>query len=364
MLKQRFNWLVNLVMLPTAIWVAATGIIAELFDINDFVLHKYPAFGLAVLLAIHFLLRLPQWLSGTWRLLTGWRPRPAGSTAPPVKAAAIPADLTRRNVLLWLGSALGGFLVGNFLAPTRRTTLPTDEDIGVVYHHWSKPGNVSLISTVIDWGTQPPLFKEYADAPKITLPSVTPRDGMSVEQAIVRRRSVRDYVGELTLDELNRLLFYSTGINDLRWGSGLRAAPSSGAQYPIETYLVVNYVAGLAQGIYHYNVRDHALEQIRVGDFRQTITDAALGQEFFGKAGVVFALTGIFQRARWRYQDRTYRYVMLEAGHIGQNIYLEAVAQGLGACAVGAFWDDEVNRLLGVDGKTEATLYLLTVGAM
>jgi len=359
MLKQRFNWLVNLVMLPTAIWVAATGLIAELFDINDFVLHKYPAFGLAVLLAIHIWLRLTQWLSGTRRL---FQFHPTATRQPVTATAPAPASITRRNVLLWLGSALGGFLVGNFLAPTRRTTLPTDEDIGVVYHHWSKPGNVSLISTVIDWGTQPPLFKEYADAPKITLPSVTPRDGMSVEQAIVRRRSIRDYAGELTLDELNRLLFYSTGINDLRWGSGLRAAPSAGAQYPIETYLVVNHVTDLAQGIYHYNVRDHALEQIRVGDFRQTITDAALGQEFFGKAGVVFALTGIFQRARWRYQDRTYRYVMLEAGHIGQNIYLEAVAQGLGACAVGAFWDDEVNRLLGVDGKTEAALYLLTVG--
>ncbi len=360
MLKQRFNWLVNLVMLPTAIWVAATGIIAELFDINDFVLHKYPAFVLAGLLAIHFLLRLQPWFTGTRRLFSF---SSRNTTTPqPKPSAAVSASITRRNVLIWLVSAIGGFLAGNFLAPTRRANLPTDEDIGVVYHHWSKPGNVSLISTMIDWGTQPPLFKEYADAPKITLPSVPPRDGMSVEQAIVRRRSVRDYVGELTLEELNRLLFYSTGINDLRWGSGLRAAPSAGAQYPIETYLIVNYVAGLAQGIYHYNIRAHALEQIRVGDFRQTIADAALGQEFFAKAGVVIALTGIFQRARWRYQDRTYRYVMLEAGHIGQNIYLEAVAQGLGACAVGAFWDNDVNRLLGVDGKTEAALYLLTVG--
>lgn len=360
MFKQRFNWLVNLVMLPTAIWVAVTGIIAELFDINDFVLHKYPAFVLGILLAIHFWLRLSPWISGTRRLFSFQSsPTRAIKTSTP----SVPANVTRRNVLIGLVSLIAGFLAGNFLAPTRRANLPTDEDIGVVYHHWSKPGNVSLISTMIDWGTQPPLFKEYTDAPKVALPAVPPRDGMSVEQAIMRRRSVRDYVGELTLEELNRLLFYSTGINDLRWGSGLRAAPSSGAQYPIETYLVVNYVAGLTQGIYHYNIRDHALEQIRAGDFRQAIADAALGQEFFAKAGVVFVLTGIFQRARWRYQDRTYRYVMLEAGHIGQNIYLSAVAQGLGACAVGAFWDDDVNRLLGVDGKTEATLYLLTVGA-
>lgn len=363
MVKQKFNWFVNLVMLPAAIWVSATGVVAELFDINDFVLHKYPAFGLAVLLAIHFFLRLTQWLSGTRRLFTLRTAHQASSTAP-AKISAMPASVTRRNVLIWLGSAIAGFFTGNFLAPTRQASLPTDEDIGVVYHHWSKPGNVSLISAAIDWGTQPPLFKEYFDVPKIALPVVTPRSAISVEQAILQRRSVRDYAGELTLDELNRLLFFSTGINDTRWGSGLRSTPSSGAQYPVETYLVINAVEGVARGIYHYNIRDHALEQMRAGDFRQSITDAALGQEFFGKAGAVFVLTGIFQRARWRYQDRTYRYVMLEAGHIGQNIYLEAVAQGLGACAVGAFWDDDVNRLIQVDGKQEATLYLLTVGRM
>lgn len=360
MFKQKFNWFVNLAMLPTAIWVAATGVVAELFDINDFVLHKYPAFVLAGLLAIHILLRLTPWINGTRRLfsfqLSRAMPAPLRTDAP------TPVNITRRNVLVWLGSAVGGFIAGNFLAPTRWSTLPTNEDIGDVYHRWSKPGNVSLISTALNWGTQPPLFKEYPSAERIALPSITRRDGMSVEQAIARRRSVRDYAGNLSLDELGRLLYYSVGITDTQWGSGLRAAPSSGAQYPIETYLVVNYVTDLAQGVYHYNVREHALNRLQTGDFRQAITDHALGQEFFAKAGVVFALTGIFQRARWRYQDRTYRYVMLEAGHIGQNIYLMAVAQGLGACAVGAFWDDEINRLLGVDGTHEAVLYLLTVG--
>lgn len=364
MFKQKFNWLVNLVMLPTAIWVSATGIVAELFDINDFVLHKYPAFGLAVLLAIHFFLRLTQWLSGTRRLFTVRSTHPFKSPSP-ATAPPVPARVTRRNVLIWLGSAMGGFLIGNFLAPTRRANLPTDEDIGVVYHHWSKPGNVSLISAVIDWGTQPPVFKEYPGVAKIPLPPIVRRDSMAIEQAIAQRRSVRDYADRaLQLDELNRLLHYTTGINDSRWGSGLRSTPSSGALYPVETYLVIHAVEGVARGIYHYNVRDHALEQMRAGDFRQSITDAALGQEFFGKAGVVFVLTGVFQRARWKYQDRAYRYTMLEAGHIGQNIYLVATALGLGACAVGAFWDNEVNQLIQVDGKQEATLYLLTVGRM
>jgi SagB-type dehydrogenase family enzyme len=362
MFKQRLNWFLNFAMLPLAVWVTATGIIAELFDINDFVLHKYPGYALAVALALHFWLRLQPWLTGTRRLFT-WRSPRTEKTPTPKTAAPVTEGITRRNFLLWVSSAIGGFLAGNFFAPTKFANLPNNEDIGVVYHHWSKPGNVSLISAAIDWGTQPPLFKDYPSTDKIELPAIA-HHATPVEQTIARRRSVREYSARpLTLAQLNRLLFYTTGINDTRWGSGLRAAPSSGALYPVETYLFIHAVENVTPGIYHYNIRDHALEQMHAGDYRQKIADAALGQEFFAQAGVVFALTGIFQRARFKYQDRTYRYVMLEAGHIGQNIYLEATTLGLGACAIGAFWDDDVNRLLEIDGKQEATLYLLTVGA-
>lgn len=363
MFEQKFNGLVNLLMLPLAIWVAATGVIAELFDINDFVLHKYPAFALAMLIGIHFILRLTQWISGSRRLFSFQSPRPLASRQPKVTSPITPAGVTRRNVLIWLGSAVGGFIAGNFLAPTRWTALPTDDDIGEVYHQWSKPGNVSFVRTALNWGAQPPLFKEYADAEKLTLPPIVRHAGISLEQAMARRRSVRDYTDvPLGIAELGRLLHYSTGINDTRWGSGLRSAPSAGAQYPIETYLVVHNVTALTPGIYHYRVRDHGLDRLRAGDFRQPIIDAALGQEFFGKANVVFVLSAISQRTRWRYQERSYRYVMLEAGHIGQNIYLTVAGMGLGACAVGAFWDDDVNRLIQVDGKHEAVVYLLTVG--
>ncbi|MBI5033844.1 MAG: SagB/ThcOx family dehydrogenase [Chloroflexi bacterium] len=363
MVKQRFNWSLNLLMLPLATWVTVTGIIAELFDINDFVLHKYPGYVLAVALGVHFLLKLKPWLQGTRRLFSF--PFRHAAMLQQSKTQTLPTSegITRRNILVWLGSAVGGFIAGNFLAPTRFTSLPTDEDIGVVYHHWSKPGNVSLLSSAINWGTQPAIFKDYPESKKIALAKLVPRDGMSVEQAIGTRRSVREYAQRpLTQDEVNRLMYYTNGITDTRWGSGLRASPSSGALYPVEMYLFVHAVEGVPQGIYHYNVRDHALEQMQAGDFRKPIADAALGQEFFGEAGIVVALTGIFQRARFKYQDRTYRYVMLEAGHLGQNIYLMAMNLGLGACAVGAFWDDDVNRLLGVDGKQEAVLYLLTVG--
>jgi SagB-type dehydrogenase family enzyme len=89
---------------------------------------------------------------------------------------------------------------------------------------------------------------------------------------------------------------------------------------------------------------------------------AGLGQGFLGQANVCFILSAIFQRTRWRYRERTYRYVLLEAGHIGQNLYLAATSMGLGACAVGAFLDDDLNDLLGLDGREEAVVYLLAVG--
>lgn len=360
--KREFNSILNLLLLPTALWVAAIGVIAELWDINDFVYHKYPAFVLAVLVSSHFLLKLPQWWAGT-RALFRIQPRRESDTRPHV---AVPraeprGGLTRRDVLSWAIGAVGGFVAGNILAPAR--ALPFGEDIGDVYHQWSKPGYVSLLWTAVSWGTQPPPFKDYPNAEKIALPKVSRREGMSLEAAIARRRSVRDYAdGALSLEELARLLYYSIGINDTRWGIGLRAAPSAGAQYPIETYAVAHAVTGLSSGIYHYNVRDHLLERVRGGDFRQAIMDYGLAQEFLARANVVLALTAIFQHTRWRYQERTYRYVMLEAGHIAQNLYLMGTALGLGVCAVGAFWDDEVNRLLEVDGKEEAVLYLLAVG--
>jgi SagB-type dehydrogenase family enzyme len=92
------------------------------------------------------------------------------------------------------------------------------------------------------------------------------------------------------------------------------------------------------------------------------VTEAGLYQEFLGAANVCFVLSAIFQRARWKYRKRAYRYVLLEAGHIAQNLYLEATSLGLGACAVGAFMDGSLNDLLGLDGVEEAALYIISVG--
>ena len=118
----------------------------------------------------------------------------------------------------------------------------------------------------------------------------------------------------------------------------------------------------MRDGVYHYALREHALELLRAGDHRSEVVEQALQQEFLGECGAVLFLTQILQRMRPKYQDRSYRYGLLEAGHIGENAYLAATSDGLGACGVGAFMDNEINAMLGVDGVEEAVVYMLAVG--
>ena len=185
--------------------------------------------------------------------------------------------------------------------------------------------------------------------------------GLTVEKAIANRRSQRDFTGEtMSLAELSHLLHYSSGITDKR--QGLRAAPSAGATYPIEVYAIVNDVERLAKGIYHYLIESHELELLREGDFRNDMSRAALQERMFNQANVIVALSAVFQRTERQYRERAQRYIGFEAGHIAQNTYLVATSLGLGACAIGAFYDDEFNRLLGLDGQNESVLYLLAVG--
>jgi len=273
------------------------------------------------------------------------------------------ARIARREVVSAALSAVGGFLLG-WWAPRARPApeLPTS-DIGAFYHEWSKPSFTGLLRASLSWGRRPSQYKAYPNAKSFSLPRGPYPSGLSVEEAIARRRSIRDFSSRpMSLEQLSQLLFSASGITEVR--HSFRAAPSAGALYPIELYPIVNNVAELERGIYHYVVREHQLELVRQGDFRQEATRHALGQEMVGEASLALAMTAIFQRTRWRYAERTYRYVLLEAGHIAQNVYLSAVSQGLGCCAIGAFYDDDFNRLLGVDGKEEAILYLLAVGTI
>ena len=186
---------------------------------------------------------------------------------------------------------------------------------------------------------------------------------MVLEDAIKKRRSVREYSSRpLELNQVSQILFAAQGLTGSLHGRPVRAAPSAGALYPVEVYVIVNNVEGLQKGIYHYSVLDHALELIKVGDFRNAITSAGLKQEMLGDSGVTFVLSAIFDRTRHKYGERGIRYVYMEGGHISQNISLQAVSLGLGSVSVGAFLDHKINELIGLDGRREAAIYLHSVG--
>jgi SagB-type dehydrogenase family enzyme len=357
MRRKDLAYLVVAAMLVSGLYVAATGVVAGLFGLHQFVFHSYAGYLCAGLTLLHLVL---NWRRMTAYVATLFACASAGER--PVEQEQRPAPAVgRRQMLIAALSAAGGFLVG-FLVPDRRSELPEEAtDIGALYHEWSTPGH-ALDLPVPDWGGRPPRYKTYPDAERIALPNPVGFRELSVEEALETRRSVRDYVDRpLSLEALSRLLHAAQGITEQRLG--FRAAPSAGALYPIELYVVIHRVSGLASGTYHYAVQEHALEALQPGDFRGRVTQAGLYQQFLGQANVCFLLSAVFQRTRWKYRERAYRYVLLEAGHVGQNLYLAATSMGLGACAVGAFLDSQLNDLLGLDGAAEGVLYVVSVGA-
>jgi SagB-type dehydrogenase family enzyme len=162
--------------------------------------------------------------------------------------------------------------------------------------------------------------------------------------------------------DLAFLLWASTGIQRIEHGYEFRTVPSAGALYPIETYIAANNVEELKEGIYHYNIENHLLEEIKLGNFGGDLAHAALGQKMCATASVVFIWTAIFGRSKWKYSQRTYRYIYLDAGHIAQNLALAAANISCGSCHVGAFFDDEINSIVDVDGTNESSICLSVVG--
>jgi len=220
------------------------------------------------------------------------------------------------------------------------------------------------------WGAKPALYKEYPQAKKIKLPSPreacsNPWQAMSLEAALKHRRSVRDFEDKpISLVQLSYLLWASTGIQRIEGDYEFRTAPSAGALYPIETYVIANNVSKLERGVYHYSVRGHKLDELRRGDLRREITQAALGQDMCATAAAVFVWSAVFERCKWKYGQRAYRYVYLDAGHIAENLSLAAVSLNLGSCEIGALFDDEVNAILGIDGEQESTILMAVVGIL
>lgn len=193
----------------------------------------------------------------------------------------------------------------------------------------------------------------------IHLPQPRVPSEFSLEKALRVRRSVREFQPEpVTLADVAQLVWAAQGITG---AEGQRTAPSAGALYPLEVYLVAGRVNELATGVYRYAPQTHQLVPVAEGDKRDRLAAAALDQQWVREAPVTIVLAGVFERTTKKYGARGHRYVYMEAGHAAQNVHLQACALGLGSVAVGAFEDDAVKKLLGLRVE-EQPLYLVPVG--
>jgi len=215
---------------------------------------------------------------------------------------------------------------------------------------------------------QPPL--ELPPAPGLPVldlprPETLRVPSLDLRVAIESRRSIRTYIrSPISFEELSFLLWSTQGVQHIQHGQWtLRTVPSAGARHAFETYLMVNDVERLEPGLYRYLALTHQLQQIDIDPtLPHRITGACFGQPFILRSGVVFLWTAIPYRMTWRYGERGYRDLHLDAGHVCQNLYLAAEAVGCGVCAIAAFDDDIMNGLLGINGTDQFLIYLATAG--
>ena len=208
----------------------------------------------------------------------------------------------------------------------------------------------------------PPTAATIIDLPQPECLEIPPAD---LRTAIERRRSIRSYAHEpLALEELSFLLWCTQGVQQVQGDQiTLRTVPSAGARHAFETYLLINNVEGLEPGVYRYLALTHRLQLVDPDPtVAHRITSACLDQQFILRSGVTFIWTAVPYRMTWRYGERGYRDLHLDAGHVCQNLYLAAEAVDCGVCAVAAFDDDLMNAILGINGSDQFVIYLATVG--
>jgi SagB-type dehydrogenase family enzyme len=193
----------------------------------------------------------------------------------------------------------------------------------------------------------------------VALPKPAEAGEMSLEQSLSRRRSVREYGdAAIELSEISQLLWAAQGITDPQ---GYRTAPSAGALYPLELYVVAGRVQGLAAGVYHYEPENHHLVKTAGNDQRKRLARAALSQSWVGEAAAVVVFAAVYERTTRKYGERGIRYVHMETGHAAENLFLQAAALHLATVVVGAFDDDEVARVLHLPAPVRP-LMLMPVG--
>ena len=215
----------------------------------------------------------------------------------------------------------------------------------------------ALVASIVIFGVSgAALAKEGAMKKSVViieLPKPVLKGSMSIEEAIQKRRSTRRYSDKsLTEEQISQLLWAAQGITDRR---GLRAAPSAGALYPLEVYVV------MASGVFHYIPKGHKLEMISGSDIRKKLAQVSWNQMFIAEAPVDIVICAVYERVTDRYGDRGKRYTDMEAGHAAENLHLQAVALGLASVPLGAFSDEAVAKILHLSNK-EKPLYIIPVG--
>lgn len=199
---------------------------------------------------------------------------------------------------------------------------------------------------------------------EIKLPAPAHKGTMSVEEALLIRRSIRSFTNEtLSIKDASQMLWATYGVSLVtRSGWEFKTAPSAGATYPLEIYLLAGNVEQLQAGLYHYNPSKHSLKKLISGDLRNQMMNAALGQKMLEEAPATIIFTAVFERTTSRYGNRgRERYVCMDLGHAAQNTYLQATALNLGTCAIGAFQDEKLHQLFKFP-VNEEVLYLMPIG--
>jgi SagB-type dehydrogenase family enzyme len=240
-------------------------------------------------------------------------------------------------------------------------------EVARMYHLHSSLVRSRTRDLTFDEDRPPFRFRTYPGSQRIDLPGCDLPADRPLCEVLSSRRSVRDFeLRPLDLATLGGLLHASFGLRGCRSVGGEwvydRASPSAGALSPLEVYVATQAVQSLADGLYHYDARAHQLELRQRRLLHPQLADIALGQDVVRTANLVIVISAIFQRTMWKYGERGYRYVWLDAGHLGQNLYLLATALGLGPVSIGGFFDEELNRLLDLPRGEEEAIYLVCIG--
>ncbi|WP_165861334.1 SagB/ThcOx family dehydrogenase [Paenibacillus paeoniae] len=206
--------------------------------------------------------------------------------------------------------------------------------------------------------------KTFYEKSYIELPEPTRGNALALEEIILQRRSKRHYSNEpVELQTLSNILYYSYGVTGkMKSGLEVRAVPSGGGLYPVDIYLAIQHVSGIETGIYYYDPLDHRLACINDHNLKSISKNLSGYSGMLDQAAFTVILGANFWRNQWKYHERGYRVILLDCGHVAQNLHLMCTAYGLGSCCLMGFVDNELNQLLNLDGISEHSMYLITAG--